>query len=106
MKPIFLSDSIIFPFSISHFNICSKYPKEWNIIKLIYIFTYIFNTIIISNSIFNILFGTVSFKKTKEITISKKDNLSLLIGISNDNNSIWVNELGLYQNFLITGTIR
>ena len=71
-------------------------------------------TFIFSNLIFsNFLFDKILNKKNKEIEMKKTeykpdfDKLNLLIGYDiKTNENIYLPESGLYQNFLITGTIR
>ena len=96
------------------FDICSKNPKLWKYIKYSFIFTYIFSNFIISNLIFNTHLKILKHKtkKHEKRTVTKisgnkinnSNNISLLIGTI-DNKKIFVPEKGLYQNFLITGTI-
>lgn len=102
-KPIFLSNNIIFPYSIQKFNICEKNPTLWFNIKLFYIIFYILSNIIFSNLFFNLL-----FKKSKKINSFPHNNiinnkLKILIGYNNDD-KVYLEENGLYQNILITGT--
>lgn len=107
LKPVFLSNNIIFPYSIESFNICEKNPTVWFFIKLLYIFFYISTNIIISNSLFNILFKNFPpQKKLPQNNNDNIDNLNLLIGYDDKKNSIYIEENGLYQNFLISGTTR
>lgn len=102
-KPIFISDTIIFPFAIHPFNICEKQPLIWNIIKYLFIFDYLFSNFILFNSIFSKIF----YKKTKIKIKTLKNNteLNLNIGFDSLNNLIKIPEKSLYQNILITGTI-
>ena len=103
MKPVFISDNIIFPYSFEEFNIVEKNPTLWFNIKLLYIFFYISASIIISNSIFNLIFKNYKTPKT----LSEKDNdkdFKLLIGTDSNNKKLYIEENGLYQNFLISGT--
>jgi len=102
LKPIFISNNIIFPYSIEKFNICEKNPILWSNIKLLYVIFYILTSIIISNSIFNLLFKNFPIKNNMAHNI-QNDKLKLLIGY-NDNKEIYIEENGLYQNFLISGT--
>lgn len=103
LKPIFISSNIIFPYSIQKFNICEKNPTAWFNIKLLYIIFYIFANIIISNSIFNLLFKDIRINKEYPHNTNFNNKLKLLIGYDN-NKEIYVEENGLYQNFLISGT--
>lgn len=103
LKPVFISNNIIFPYSFEKFNLIEKNPTLWFNIKLLYIFFYITSSIILSNSIFNLI-----FKNFKSPQISSKDDsnkiFKLFIGNDDDNNKIYIDENGLYQNFLISGT--
>lgn len=101
-KPIFISNNIIFPYSIQKFNICEKNPTAWYYIKLLYVVFYLLASVIISNSIFQLLFKNISIKKELSQQ-SDNDSLQLLIGYDN-NEEIYIKENGLYQNFLISGT--
>ena len=103
MKPIFISNNIMFPYSFEEFNIVEKYPILWFNIKLLYIFFYIMSNIIISNSIFNLIFKNY---KNPQTSTKKNDDkkFKLFIGKDSDDNKIFIEENGLYQNFLISGT--
>ena len=107
--PIFQAKEIIITFGLHPFDICYNNPTLWKYIKISFIFFYIFSNFIIINSIFSRLH---IFEKHKINNITqkqsqpKKDSLQLLIGHDIYSNSdIYLSELGLYQNFLITGTI-
>ena len=76
----------------------------WAILKLIFIFTYIFSNIIILNFIFSKL-KFIFPKKVHRNFHFPNNSLYLLIGKSLDNNNIYLSEKSLYQNILITGTI-
>ncbi|MFR0921694.1 MAG: type IV secretion system DNA-binding domain-containing protein [Clostridia bacterium] len=107
--PIYISNEIIITYGIHPFDICSKNPKLWEYIKITFIFTYIFSNFIFSNFIFNYFLNNFFIKKFKKKSNIKKSNsdiskLNLLIG-KNNNEEIIIPEKGLYQNFLITGTI-
>ena len=88
-------------------------------IKNLYILLFVFSNLIISNIIFTRFLPTIfnkfkiplnkkSLKKyaqTTNLNINEK-SLNLLIGLDyHTNTPVYVNESGLYQNFLITGTI-
>lgn len=107
--PIFISDEIIITYGVHPFNICLKNPLLWKYIKIVFIFTYVFSNFIFSNFIFNQFLVKFFVKKDKKSSGSKvlESNLSklnLLIGKFN-NEDVFIPEKGLYQNFLITGTI-
>lgn len=107
--PIFISNEIIITYGIHPFDICSKNPLLWKYIKILFIFNYIFSNIIILNIIYNkFLFKLFSKKNIQKSSIknNSKNTLNLLIGKDyNSRKEIVIPESGLYQNFLITGTI-
>ena len=102
---IFLSDSIFIDFAIHPFNICTKYPDLWNFIKITYVLSYCFCVFIFSSFIYSILFCK---KENENIDITQEYNttdLKLCVGKNQSGNLLYINENGLYQNILITGTI-
>ena len=110
--PLYISNEIIITYGIHPFNICNEYPKLWFYIKLFFIITFIFSNIIISNIIYRNLINlkNICQKKSKKninkLNIINSSNLNLEIGRNPiDNSIIKIPEYGLYQNFLITGTI-
>lgn len=106
--PIYLSPSIIIPFSNTPFDICSEYPNFWNIFKQFFIVLYIFSSIIYSKLLVSFLstfFNLPPSATSKEKNISRS-SLNLLIGFNaTTNTKIYLSEKSLYQNILITGTI-
>ena len=84
----------------------------WKYIKITFIFTYIFSNFIFFNFLFNKLILKLlnKFQKNKNKLNNNNSNnifnLNLLIGKDfNSKQNIYISENGLYQNFLITGTI-
>ena len=120
--PIYTATEVIIPYGIHPFDICSKNPQLWKIIKTTYIFTSSLSLFLIGHFIYARIILNV-FNKTKNLksNIRKKFNnskenqksksknsqksLSLKVGKDENNNVIFIPESGLYQNFLITGTI-
>ena len=120
--PIYTATEVIIPYGIHPFDICSKNPELWKIIKTTYIFTSSLSLFLIGHFIYTRIILNV-FNKTKNLksNIRKKFNnskenqksksknsqksLSLKVGKDENNNVIFIPESGLYQNFLITGTI-
>ncbi len=109
---IYTTNEIIITYGLHPFNICSEYPKLWYYIKILFIVTLIFSNIIISNIIYRyyLMFKHFllknSHKKNTNLKLNNNSNINLEIGINPKNNSlIKIPESGLYQNFLITGTI-
>ena len=111
--PIFTADEVIITYGIHPFDICSKNPKLWYYIKIIYIFTFIFSNLVFSNFIYKrfiskfIISKFSKSKRHKESNlVPSKSSLNLLIGYDKENNmDIYIPKSGLFQNFLITGTI-
>ena len=89
MKPVFISNNLMFPYSFEEFNIVEKYPDLWFNIKILYIFFYIISNIIISNSIFNLIFKNY---KNPQISTKKEDDkkFKLFIGKDSDDNKIFI----------------
>ena len=100
---IIFTDTVIIPFAITPFNICEKFPTEWEIIKKIYILVYLINSFIISE----FLYKKINIKKTKNKTLNKieQNEFRILIGKNSNGEKKYINEKGLYQNILVTGTI-
>ena len=107
LSPVFKSNEVIIEYGLKPFNIVSESPKVWFYLKKIFVATFIFSNIIYSNYIYSKLFVKFKNKKIKKEKYNiKTDKLNLLIG--NDvktGKNVYLPELGLYQNFLITGTI-
>ena len=68
-------------------------------------FFYAFSNTFLFNIIYSKFYIPISQSTNSQNNI-KNTSLNLLIGYNSYNNSnIYINESGLYQNFLITGTI-
>jgi len=105
-SPIFLATTLIFPYAIHPFDLCSKTPFAWHYIKIVFKASLLFNLIVVLNSIFLYLFPNKKNSKIRHPRRKKSKNLSLLVGKSFQNNSpVYINEKGLFQNILVTGTI-
>ena len=106
--PIYKAQEIIISFGLHPFDICYDNPLLWKYLKISFIFFYIFSNFIIINSIilkFH-LFEKQAEKMPLKLEYSNNNSLQLLIGQDiNSNQKIYLPETGLYQNFLITGTI-
>ena len=120
--PIYTATEVIIPYGIHPFDICSKNPELWKIVKITYIFTSSISLFLIGHFIYTRIILNVfnkiknlksnirkKFNNSKENQKSKSKNsqksLSLKVGKDENNNVIFIPESGLYQNFLITGTI-
>ena len=111
-SPIFTANSIIFPFAFHPFDLCKKTPKAWYYIKIIFKISLAFNLIILFNSFFSLIFPSKKIEKNKNLRKKKykpkkknPDDLSIFVGNTINNNPIFINNKGLFQNILITGTI-
>ncbi len=112
-QPIFTAKEIIISYGIHPFDICSNNPELWKIIKILYVICCSFSNLILGHLIYTRLLKKLTFfqdkpstDKNKIPTVSHtKNKLDLLIGEDFSHHKIYIPESGLYQNFLITGTI-
>lgn len=130
---ILYANSVIITYGIHPFDICVKNPDLWKYIKLAFVISYLFSSIIISNFIYFIskklvkklidTFKNISEKlnilkkkkkeKLQKVSLSssffvdkKNEDLKLFIGNSfEDKSTIYLSSKSLYQNVLVTGTI-
>jgi len=104
---IFYSNYILIDFALHPFNICEKYPDLWNFIKISYVISFNGTVLIFSYLIYSTIFSKQKLDKKENTIINDIDNtqLNLLAGKDENNNLVYINEKGLYQNVLITGTI-
>lgn len=119
--PIYHSNEIIISYGFHPFDICKDYPTLWETLKKVYIFISLISNFFIGNFIYTRLLRNMyhlfsnnkksRYKNSKSFsnTYDKKINfnsLNLKIGKNIENNeTIIIPESGLYQNFLVTGTI-
>ena len=107
-QEIFYSNNILIDFALHPFNICEKYQNLWQFIKITYVLSFSLSVLIVSNLIYSIIFSKQNNKEIKNTITTYEgtsDSLNLLIGNNLDGNPVYINEKGLYQNILITGTI-
>jgi len=100
---IYISDNIIISFAVHPFNICKRFPNSWLYIKILYIPVTFISSLICINTLYSSIFS-----KTKIIkkVFTKPKNSDLYLKVFNEvNQNLLIPEAGLYQNFLITGTI-
>lgn len=107
-NPIFTATNLIFPYSLSKFDIIVEYPTVWKYIKIMYLIN-CFITIYLTIFSFNKFILTIKIKIPKKTNSEKNilnSNFSLLLGTSDKTSQyIYLQEKGLYQNILVTGTI-
>ncbi len=105
-NPIFNAEEVVIPYGIHIFDICSDNPLLWKYIKISFIITYIFSNFILINTIFSRLNVFPRNTKNRSFITPYNSNFKLLIGQEFSSQlPIYLPEIGLYQNFLITGTI-
>lgn len=109
--PIFTTNSLIFPYAITPFDICEKFPKIWIFIKKTYWICFFISYFIVYNYLYNNIQKFYKNKKIRTSILSKNyvsssnNSLNLLVGKNFQGTKIYIPEKGLYQNILITGTI-
>ena len=106
--PIYTAEEVIISFGLRPFDICYDNPTIWNYIKFSFIPFYIISNYIVINIIISRLniFPKNTFHSIDSISENTPSSLQLLIGKDfSSNKKIYIPESGLYQNFLITGTI-
>lgn len=103
-QPIFKAQHLIFPYAIHPFDIVSVYPDTWIFIKKSYLISIFFTYCILFLKLLSKIDIYKISKKKQNLKPLNQQDLSLLVGISNSI-PIYINEKGLYQNILITGTI-
>ena len=104
--PLYKAEEVIVIFGLHPSDICYDNPLLWKYIKISFIFFSLFSNIIIINSIISRFQIFKNQKTESKPTQATSNSLQLLIGknLSTQSN-IYIPESGLYQNFLITGTI-
>ncbi|MFQ9297288.1 MAG: type IV secretory system conjugative DNA transfer family protein [Clostridia bacterium] len=105
LKPIFQAQELIITYGLKPFDICESNAKLWQYIKIMYIITFFTSNLICSNFVYNKI--PIKKKIEKHLdTKDKDDKLKLLIGYNQKTKEkIYIPKSGLFQNFLITGTI-
>lgn len=104
-NPIFTSTNLTVNFPFGSFDICSKYPDLWAKLKSIYLIFFVLSNFIYSNMIYPIFFNK-SKLKISDVQKNQMKDLHLNISNSSSETPIIIPKEGLYQNLLITGTIR
>lgn len=118
--PIYFSSEIIIPFGLHPFDIYEKNSDIWTFLKSTFIFLSFFSNLIIFNFFINkynfiiekfISLLTLKSKKEKinhnfNPILENEQKIKLIIGKEiNSQKNIIIPQSGLFQNFLITGTI-
>lgn len=106
--PILTAEHLSFPYAITPFDICEKYPDIWYLIKITYFACFTISYLIVYIFIITSIQKYQIYKqsiKPQEEEIIDTSKLSLKIGQTENGNIKYIGENGLYQNILITGTI-
>lgn len=110
-KSIFIAKEVIIEFGVRPFDICKENTILWEYIKKGYILSLACTSLIINNYLYNNLYKLIikAYKlhvKDRSNIINNEKQIKLLIGYDkHTKKNIYLPERGLYQNFLITGTI-
>ena len=102
-KPVFEAEHLIFPYAVHPFDIVQMYPETWIKIKHYYVVCFSISYFIIFKNISK-RFHINTKKLKRSFNEPSVSDLKLLVG-SNENTPVYIDESGLYQNILITGTI-
>ena len=104
---IFFYKTIIIPYTLTPFDICTLHPFFWKLLKFYSIFIFIISNTILLNILYNKLFPNNNIESNKQIPITyNNSNLNLLIGLDSTTRfPIYLCEKSLFQNILVTGTI-
>lgn len=103
--PLYTSSNITINLPSGPFNICPKHSDLWEKLKILYLIFFVVSNFIYSNLIYPLLFN----KNNTKIPKSQKTQMQdLHLNIMNNSTStpLIIPKEGLYQNILITGTIR
>ena len=104
LYPVFTAEEVIITYGIKPIDICQE-EKLWKSIKIGYYITFVISNLICSSFLYqnNQIGKKVKKEKVEKI---KEEDLRILIGYDEKTKEkIYIPESGLYQNFLITGTI-
>lgn len=114
LAPLFSATEVIIPYGLHPFDICEKNPDLWQFLKFIYPISFVISSFLLSYYASIALLHHFSclpiLLKIKQKHCAcepvHSNDLFLTIGIDEKNQKeIKIPESGLYQNFLITGTI-
>ena len=105
LKPIFQAQELIITYGLKPFDICESNAKLWQYIKIMYIITFFTSNLICSNFVYNKI--PIKKKIEKHLDTKNKDGKLKLLIVCNQKTKekIYIPKSGLFQNFLITGTI-
>lgn len=110
---LFNAKEVIISYGIHPFDICSQNPQLWSLIKVSYIVCFVFSILVGCHVFYSRILMNFSFFRGKDFdkqqetdfSTTLKCDLNLLIGKDINGHKIYIPESGLYQNFLVSGTI-
>ena len=106
-KPILEAPSLIIPYAIYPFDICKSAPIAWKYMKYTYCATCFYVCFIVSKAIFVNVFKTkIATRKKSSNPFKQEKGFNLYLGKTGNKVPVYLPENRLYQNILITGTIR
>ena len=104
---LYVSTTVVIPYGLTEFDIFTTNPLAWKYIKFFYIIFFILSNIICSNALFSFLPILPHQKKHfSSSSLNFTDSFNIFIGTTLEDEPVYITENGLYQNVLITGTIR
>lgn len=103
--PLYVSDDVTINLLSFSFNICDEYASLWNLIKILYLVFFILSNLIYSNMLYPIFFNK-KYNKASELKKKTTEDLHLKVFNNSTETPLIIPKDGLYQNILITGTIR
>ena len=101
---LFISRDVVFNLAITPFNISREYPNIWSNIKFCYCLSCFISYTILFKSVIYKIIKNPKKKNIKENNIDT-NKFNLIIGINEYGVKRYIEEDGLYQNIMITGTI-
>lgn len=110
---LFNAKEVIISYGIHPFDICSQNSQLWSLIKVSYIVCFVFSILVSCHVFYSRILMNFSFFRGKDFNKQQetdfattfKCDLNLLIGKDINGHKVCIPESGLYQNFLVSGTI-
>lgn len=102
---VYISKSVPFTWGIKPFDIAEKYPKIWYRIKILYIISSLVSYSIIFYSVKKKFLKREKIQEKAENSTKIPKGLYLRIGKNEKKENVYIDEKGLYQNIIVTGTI-
>ena len=112
--PIFISEEVIITYGLHPFDICAEIPELWSFIKVSFVFCSLFSFFVLGNLFFNfafecfpLIFSFLPLSTSRKHLQSNSfdESLHIVVGKDEHNCLVSIPKSGLFQNFLITGTI-